>query len=260
VRPADHVRVPSRPCGRSKSAPKDDREADGRLVRGRDRDGADLLRDADDERAQERARDRTDAAQDRRREDRDDEAGAEQRIDGRVEPEEDAGAARQRAAAQRGEADDALGGQTLDARQDRIVGARAHGDAEAGPPEEGLHEQHQGHRDAEDGELLAADAQPLPHDRARDRDVVAPVVVAADEADGVFQEERDADRRDGECEGPAVSHGPEHDAVHGPGDGARGEAQQLPEQRERDERQREDAAGHEAVPEVLRDRRHPLRD
>src|SRR5215831_10121171 len=86
------------------------------------------------------------------------------------------------------------------------LSALAHGDAEPRPVEEGLHEQHQDHRHAQDGQLLASHAQAVPHDRARHRDVVAPVVVAPDEADGVLEEERDADRRDGERKRPAFTH------------------------------------------------------
>ena len=63
------------------------------------------------ERAQKRARRRADPAQDGRGEHRDDEPGAQQRIDGRVEPEEDAGAAGERPAAKRREAGDPLGGE-----------------------------------------------------------------------------------------------------------------------------------------------------
>src|SRR5437773_4639754 len=194
---------------------------------------------------------------------------------------------------ERGEADDPLGGQPLDAREEGVVGARAHGDAETGPVEEALREQHERHRDAEDRELLASHAQAVPHQRPRHRDVVAPVVVAPDEADAVLEDEGDADGRDGEGERAAVPQGAERDAIRPPGDGPGhaegpeprpldppaqavvhgeggegadgevgadrevGEAQQLPQEGEGDGRQRQDAAGHEAVEQVLRDRRHP---
>src|SRR5262245_60374350 len=124
----------------------------------------------------------------------------------------------------------------------------------------------------------------MPRERPRDGDVVAPVVIAPDEADGIFEEEGDADRRDGEREGPALAHGAEGEAIDAPGDGAGcgqrpepgpvdapaeavvggeggegadreiradrevGETQELPEDGEGDGGQREDAAGHDAVP------------
>src|SRR5262249_11334066 len=71
-----------------------------------------------------------------------------------------------------------------------------HRNAESGFEEKRLSEPHQHHRDAEDQELVAADPQAGDADRARHRDVVAPEVVAPDEAHDVLEHERDPDRGD----------------------------------------------------------------
>src|SRR2546428_208826 len=274
---------------------EDDREADRRLVRRWDRKGADLFHHADDQGARERAGRGPDAAEDGRGKDRDDEPTPHQRIDAGVETEEHARAARERTAADGGERDHALGGHPLDGRELRIVGGRAHRDAEPCPEEKRLGERHHDHRDAKDEQLITADPEPGDAQGARDRHVVAPKVIPPDEADDVLQDERDADRCDGQRERPPIAHGPERDAIdperdgaghderaepgqrdrgshavvqHQRGVGADGEiradgevrkAREPPEERERDGRQREDAARDDAVEDVLRDRRHPPR-
>src|SRR5229473_837901 len=275
---------------------ENDREADRRLVGWRDHEHPDLLHDADDQGSAERPRRRADAPQNGGREDRDDEATTHHWIDTGVETEEHASAAGEPAAAQGGDRDHALGRYALDRCQQRVVGARTHRDAEPGPEKKRLGERHQHDRDAEDEELLAPDQKPGNARGARHRHIVTPKVVAPDEAHDVLQHERDADRRDGQRERTPIAHRSERDPVHQQGDGAghdeRAEpghldrrahavvqhqrdvgtdrevradgevrkAQQPPEERERDRGEREDAARHDAVEDVLRDGRHPRAD
>ena len=178
--------------------------------------------------------------------------------------------------------------------EERVVGGRAHRDAE---PRADRGRPAPSPSSATATPRIASCSRPTRSpcqtQGARHGHVVAPVVVAPDESDGVLEDEGHADRGDGQGERPAVAHGAERDAVHRPRDGAvtasanshahpirhpapwftregregadgeiraDGEvrkAQELPQEREGDGGQRQDAAGHEPVEEVLRDRRHP---
>src|SRR6267142_3203602 len=93
---------------------QDDHEADRRLVSRGHEQRAGFLHDTHDQRPREGPRRRADSAENGRGKDRDDEAAAHQRVDAGVQAEEDAGAARERAAAEGGDRDHALGRNALD--------------------------------------------------------------------------------------------------------------------------------------------------
>jgi len=192
------------PAGRGCRGPEDQHEREGHEHRelgpaGQPERCREVLDEADHEAAEHRAGDVADAAEDGRRERL--QAGVEAEVladEAEVVAPHDARRAGQRATDGERERDGLVDVDTHELRRLLVERRRAHGPAQAGPPDERLEDEHQREGDEQDDEVEHGDRCAEHVDPPREREDLRRVAVTAAEHDqgDVLEDERHAHRGD----------------------------------------------------------------